>query len=49
MSESDLYHLIGDYEYAVDVVERPDGGLKVITNWDLALYRKGIIPNPYLV
>ena len=37
------------WEYLVDVIRRPDGTLKVITNWDMEDYQNGKIPNPYLV
>lgn len=37
-----------DWEYPKDVVEYPDGSIRVITNWDLEDYRNGKIPNPYL-
>lgn len=31
----------------IDVVELPDGSLKVITLWDWVEYQHGYKPNPY--
>lgn len=42
MSAKELYRLTGEWEYAVDVVYTADGGLRVITNWDIALEKLGL-------
>lgn len=46
MSLNDLFIRLG-IEKPVDVIRNNDKILRVITNYDIELYRLGIIPDPY--